>query len=285
MSSPNKSSPSNSLAPTDSIDYWRQLAYEQQGTIQALLQTIEQMKQQIQQQQQRIEQLEAEVKAHKKLKGKPKIRASRLNVPAEDTKQLQADKRAGSTKVSKKSSLEIKEEQIIEPDHIPAGAMFKGYREYDIQELQLESYTIRFRLAEYQLEDGSMIAGELPIAYRNGHYGPLLLGYIVYQHYQNRVTQPLLYEQLRDWGIEISTGQLHNILSEHKDSFHTEQQEVLRAGLETAEYVHTDDTGARHEGKNGYCTVIGNEWFTYFNSSESKSRRNFLEVLQGEYGV
>ena len=67
-----------------------------------------------------------------------------------------------------------------------------------------------------------------------------------------------------------------------KTVFHTEQQQVLRAGLETAEYVHTDDTGARHEGKNGYCTVIGNEWFTYFNSSESKSRRNFLEVLQGE---
>jgi hypothetical protein len=90
------------------------------------------------QQQQRIEPLEAEVKAQKKLKGTPKIRASRLNEPAEEGKQPQVGKRAGSAKVSKKSRLEIKEEQIIEPEHIPAGAVFKGYREYDIQELQLE---------------------------------------------------------------------------------------------------------------------------------------------------
>jgi hypothetical protein len=40
-----------------------------------------------------------------------------------------------------------------------------------------------------------------------------------------------------------------------------------------------DDTGARHEGKNGYCTHIGNEWFAWFKSTESKSRVNFLELL------
>lgn len=55
----------------------------------------------------------------------------------------------------------------------------------------------------------------------------------------------------------------------------------MRVGLETAKYIHTDDTGARHKGKNGYCTVIGNEFFTYFKSSDSKSRQNFLEMLQG----
>jgi hypothetical protein len=95
------------------------------------------------------------------------------------------------------------------------------------------------------------------------------------------VPQPLLHEQLQEWGIDISRGQLNNILSEKKEIFHAEQQEVLRVGLETAGYVHTDDTGARHQGKNGYCTVIGNEWFSYFQSSDSKSRQNFLNILQG----
>jgi len=41
-----------------------------------------------------------------------------------------------------------------------------------------------------------------------------------------------------------------------------------------------DDTGARHQGQNGYCTPIGNEWFAWFSSTESKSRINFLEVLR-----
>jgi len=42
---------------------------------------------------------------------------------------------------------------------------------------------------------------------------------------------------------------------------------VLQAGLETAEYVHTDDAAT---GQNGYCTVIGNDLFAYFSSTESK---------------
>jgi hypothetical protein len=87
---------------------------------------------------------------------------------------------------------------------------------------------------------------------------------------------------LQEWGIDISTGQLHNLLSENKERFHAEQQQVLRVGLETASYIHTDDTGARHQGKNGYCTVIGNAYFTYFRTTERKSRQSFLETLQGE---
>jgi hypothetical protein len=60
------------------------------------------------------------------------------------------------------------------------------------------------------------------------------------------------------------------ILLENKASFHTEQQEVLQAGLETADYVHTDDTAARHQGQNGYCTVIGNDLFTHFSSTQAQ---------------
>jgi hypothetical protein len=46
-------------------------------------------------------------------------------------------------------------------------------------------------------------------------------------------------------------------------------------------YLGTDDTGARHQGKNGYCTVIGNDLFCCFESTGTKSRLNFLQVLHG----
>lgn len=45
-------------------------------------------------------------------------------------------------------------------------------------------------------------------------------------------------------------------------------------------HINVDDTGARHKGKNGYCTHIGNEFFAWFESTESKSRVNFLKLLQ-----
>ncbi len=92
--------------------------------------------------------------------------------------------------------------------------------------------------------------------------------------------QPLIVEQLTELGIEISAGQVNRLLIEEKASFHTEQQEVLSAGLETADYVHTDDTAARHQGQNGYCTVIGNDLFTHFSSTSSKSRENYLRILR-----
>ncbi len=94
--------------------------------------------------------------------------------------------------------------------------------------------------------------------------------------------ETLIQEQIEEWGIDISTGQINQILTENKEEFHEEQKQVLAAGLETGEYVHTDDTGARHQGKNGYCTVIGSNYFAYFRTSHSKSRQNFLETLQGE---
>ena len=47
--------------------------------------------------------------------------------------------------------------------------------------------------------------------------------------------------------------------------------------------INTDDTGARHDGKNGYCTHIGTPLFTYFKSTESKSCINFPGVLRGNY--
>ena len=81
--------------------------------------------------------------------------------------------------------------------------------------------------------------------------------------------------------MDISAGQVNRILVEDKEEFHREQSQVLQIGLEIAKYVHTDDTGARHKGKNGFGTVIGNELFAHFSSTKSKSRENYLRILRG----
>ena len=78
----------------------------------------------------------------------------------------------------------------------------------------------------------------------------------------------------------MSSGQLHRLVTEGKDRFHREKDEILRVGLRVSRHIHVDDTGARHKGKNGYCTHIGNEWFAWFESTQSKSRINFLKLLR-----
>ena len=95
----------------------------------------------------------------------------------------------------------------------------------------------------------------------------------------------MLLQQLHDFGIDISEGQLSRILTEDNEVFHQEKDEVRTAGLATASYIGTDDTGARHQGRNGYCTVIGNDLFACFESTDCKSRLNFLQVLHGPHRV
>lgn len=221
--------------------------------------------------------LEAALKKAKKLPAKPQLKASQLKQSPLSGKT--EGKRAGSAKRSKKKGFKPDEERIIEPEHVPLGARFNSYREYDVQELIVKAHSIRFKLAEYVSAEGKTIVGQLPVEYVD-HYGPTLKAFILYQHHQCRVPQHLIYEQLQEFGIEISKGQVNRILMAENGSFQQEQADVLRAGLECASYVHTDDTGARHQGRNGYCTVVGNDLFAYFHSSEHKSRQNYLALLR-----
>lgn len=90
----------------------------------------------------------------------------------------------------------------------------------------------------------------------------------------------MILEQLLDLGIDISAGQVNRIIVEGNELFHKEKEEILQVGPKMAGYVNVDDTGARHQGKNGYCTHIGNETFAWFQSTDSKSRINFLGLLR-----
>lgn len=229
----------------------------------------------------KVNSLDEELKVAKKLKGKPKIRPSTLNQEEKNPKK--SGKRPGSDKRSKKLNFVVDEERIIEPEEkLPSGAIFNGYREYDVQDLVLHRHNIRFLLAEYGTVSGKTIVGKLPSPYQ-GHYGPTLISFTLYQHHQCRVPQNLILEQLRELGVDISAGQVNRLLVEEKEDFHREQSQVLQTGLETAEYIHTDDTGARHQGQNGYCTVIGNDLFAHFSSTKSKSRENYLRILRGPH--
>ena len=262
--------------------------------VSSLLNIIAQQQQMIESQQERIAKLEQDVTklqeeaqslkeqlcSAKKLKGKPKIQPSTLN--QKEKKTIDQEQRPGSWKRSKKNQDLVDEERVIEPVELPEGARFNGYRQYDVQDVIIKRHSIRFLLAEYVTTEGKTIVGKLPQEYQ-GHYGPTLKSFILYQHHQCRVPQNLIGEQLRELGIDISTGQINRLLVEEKEAFHQEQNQVLQAGLQTAEYIHTDDTGARHQGKNGYCTVMGNDLFAHFTTTDSKSRQNYLRILRGPY--
>jgi len=199
--------------------------------------------------------------------------------PQQKKNRESKEKRPGSVKREKTKNLTIHETVSIAPEQIPPGSVFKGHRPYTVQGLRLELYNIRYLLESWKTPAGTYIHGQLPTEVQ-GHFSLALKRFILYQYYQCHVTQPLLLEQLIEWGVDISSGQLSEILVEDKELFHKEKDAILMAGLKVSGYINVDDTGARHDGKNGYCTHIGNEFFAWFESTNSKSRINFLELLR-----
>jgi len=248
--------------------------------ISQLLEVIEQQSVIIQLQGEEIQKLKDEIARLKGQKPKPKIRPSKLEKdPKGQKKKDSSGKRPGSNKRSKTPDLIIHKEITVPPGSIPANSIFKGYQPYTVQGIKIEPYNIRYLMERWQTPDGNYIVGQLPPGVQ-GHFSPELKRFILYQYHHCHVTEPRLLEQLWQWAVDISSGQLNRILTKGKDIFHNEKDAILSVGLKVSDYINVDDTGARHDGKNGYCTHIGNELFAWFQSTDSKSRTNFLELLR-----
>ncbi len=261
---------------------------EKTPTVRMLLTFMEQQQILIQNQQVEIDALKTEVAKLKKLPPKPKIRASKL--PKDDdnnnpTGHLGSKKSSPGNKINqsrkRKKKRAIHKTIIIKPDHLPKHSRFLGYQDYYVQELIIKPFNTRYRLARYKRPDGKSSIGKLSFDNHTGHFGHTLQSYIVYQYYHQRVTQPLIKQQLTELGIDISTGQINKILIHDKDQLHIEKKTLLTAGINNSTYIHVDDTGSRHNGQNGYCTHIGNENFAWFSSTRYKNRVNFLQLLRG----
>ncbi len=252
---------------------------EKTPLVMELLHAIEQMAE-------RIEQMREEIARLKTHKGKPKIPPSRLDKDPEDKHKRKINasgKRPGSAKRSKTKQLIIHETIPVAPKQIPAGSIRAGHDDWIVQALKIEVHNVCYRLERLITPDGELLKGELPDSV-DGHFDARLRSFILHQHNHGHVTQPLIWEELVDFGVDISKGQVNRILTEHKEDFHLEKQDVLCAGLEVSTYINVDDTGARHAGNNGYCTHIGNEVFAWFESTSSKSRMNFLQLLRKGHG-
>ena len=230
-------------------------------------------------QQEQIQALRDEVARLKGHQPRPVIKPSALEGERTGKKQGRAPKSHG--KRHKTAELAIHESVLVRPaETVPPNSRFKGYQDFVVQDLRIGVHNTRYRLERWVSPEGVSLIGQLPAAIGGVHFGPQLRAFILYQYHHAHVTQPLLLEQLREWQIDISAGQLSALITDGHSEFHREKDALLQAGLQRSRYVQVDDTGARHQGKNGYCTHIGNERFAWFASTDSKSRINFLALLR-----
>lgn len=264
---------------------------ERTPLVEYLLGLVEALAEANQRQAERIQQLHDEIAILKGEKARPKFKPSGMVEGADpdadggkdagDESDEEKPRRPGSSKRAKTQALEIHEKCLIAPQEpVPEGSRFKGYRDFIVQDLHIEAHNTCYRLEVWQTPEGEWLCGELPASLQGSHFGTGLRAYVLYQYHQCHVTQPLLREQLLEWGVDVSVGQMDALLSGHNEDFFTEKDQLLEVGLEVSSFITVDDSGARHQGRNGYVTQIGNDFFAWFCSTESKSRINFLQLLQ-----
>jgi hypothetical protein len=218
--------------------------------------------------------LRDEIARLKGLQGRPKVKPSGM----ERATTPRGGRPKRRTKGSKTLRRVVEEEQIL-VIAAPPGSRFKGYEDFVVQDLRLEARVIRYRRQRWLTPDGRTLVARLPAGV-DGHVGPELRRFVLLQHHQGQVTAGRITAFLAGLGVVISKRQVVRLLTAKSAGFVAEAKAVLRAGLETAPWITVDDTGARHRARNAVTTQIGDDRFTIFATTFSKSRRDFLEILR-----
>ncbi len=237
---------------------------------------------------QAYEELQAENRRLKDLPPKPKLHPEKKKEEGKvqngkQPKNGKKNKKGGSKKGKTKRSnqgLKIHETTILPaPADLPPGFEVLGYKDFVVQDVRLEAYNTLFRIPRiYNRDTKETMKLDFPPGVQ-GHFGGVLRALVIYLNHQGRVPENKIYTLLKEFGIEMSSGQIHNVLTDNIEGFHKEKADILSAGLKVSSVIQTDDTGARHSGQNGFCNVICNDLFTVYHTTTSKSRLNFLTIL------
>jgi hypothetical protein len=217
-----------------------------------------------------------EIARLKGMKGRPTIKPSGMDKGTDPAKPAKQEKQRRRGKVTPRVSIE---DRVVKAAAVPEGSRFKGHEPFLVQDLIISASATCYQRERWVTPDGRTILAPLPEGI-DCHFGPELRRFVLMQYHQGQSTLPRLTALLQSVGVSISKRQVQRLLTDNQEGFVSEARDVLRAGLETSPYVSVDDTGARHKAKNGFCTQIGNDWFTWFGTKSSKSRLNFLELLR-----
>jgi len=251
--------------------------------IRRLLNLIEKLSADLRDSRAEVQALRDEINHLKGEQGKPKVKA---NKRAAETSKHSSEKERKETrarhKSSKKAENQIDREEVvkIKPEDMPPDAKFKGYEEVVVQDILLKADNVRFRKEKYySASSKKTYLAKVPRGYE-GQFGPGVKALIPAFYFGMGSSEPKILEFFANVGVNISKGELSNLLIENQDEFHAESDAVYESGLRSSAWQHTDDTLTRVNGQNQHCHVVCNPVYSVYRTLPRKDRLSVLDVLR-----
>lgn len=247
-----------------------------------LLNLVEALKAETQELREQNQRLRDEINHLKGEQGKPNVKPNRKKRASSDHSSEQERRKPKKWKKRRKLDkvqIDRTEELDVAPEDLPADAEFKGHAEVTVQDLSIRTDNVLFRKRKYYSpsENKAYIA-ELPPGYE-GQFGPGIKSLVIVMHYGMQTTEPKILDFLHHFELQISAGQLSNMLIKDQDSFHAEKDAIYEAGLRSSPWQHIDETSARVNGQNQHCHIVCNPLYSAYFTTEKKDRLTVIDVL------
>lgn len=216
--------------------------------------------------------------------GKPKIKpskkpcASRTTDHSSEQECRTRKKRERRTKVEH-IQVDREEKLYLDRTQLPDDVEFKGYEPVVVQDIRITTDNIRFWKEKcYSPGEKRSYLADLPAGYE-GEFGPGVKALTLVMYHAVNTSEPKIVEFFEYLGVQISSGQVSNLLIKNQDRFHDEKEAVYEAGLRSSPWQHIDETGTRVNGVNQHCHVVCNPLYTAYFTTEKKDRLTVLDVL------
>ena len=171
---------------------------------------------------------------------------------------------------------------VVDPATLPPDAIRHDTVEVIVQDLLLQPEIIRFvREVWYVPSTNQTIAAPLPAGYQ-GEFGPHIQALTLTLGHGANVSQPSLLTFFQDAGIAIGKGTIARWLCDHRTTWRADAQAIHQAGLSSTEWQASDQTSTRVDGRNETCHVLGNPFFTVYQTRPGGTRQDVLAVLWGQ---
>jgi Transposase IS66 family len=249
--------------------------------VQTLMNQLEELHAKLRAQAEEIQRLRDENNRLKGEQGKPDIKPNKAarQVSSEAERAVPKPRR----KRGKRANLRIDRELVVrlDPSTLPRDAQFKGYQRIVVQDIVLTSDTVRLLKAKYYSASEHRTYLAPPPPGYEGQFGPGVKALVLTLYFDSGMSEPIIRSLLTQAGLQISTGQISNLLIANQDRFHQERAAVLAAGLQSSPWQHIDTTSTRVDGANQQCHVLCNPLYTVYTTLPQRDRLHVLDVLRG----